>query len=198
MFLMIVAAMMATMSVNAQNSELKNEVGISYGLGMSTIGDGLGNAFGRGLIEYNTGREWANNKQFGSLSIEYFRHLSNPKIAVGAIASYSRYGEDVVLKSTQVKEGERTRNYFTVMPAVKFNWINKDHFALYSKLGVGGTIVSETAKDDKKGTSESNSHLYFAYQVSALGVEFGSKLRGFVEAGVGEQGIILAGIRYKF
>lgn len=102
------------------------------------------------------------------------------------------------MKSTQAKEGERTRNYFTVMPAVKFNWINKDHFALYSKLGFGATILSETAKDAKKDTSESDSRVYFAYQVSAIGVEFGSKLRGFVEAGVGEQGIILAGIRYKF
>ena len=197
MILMVVAAMMATMNVNAQNSKLKNEIGVSYGLGLSLIGDGLGNAIGRGLVDNATGRQWANDKQFGSLSLEYFHHI-NPMFAVGGIASYSQYGEDVVLKSNQVKEGERTRNYFTVMPAIKCNWINKDHFALYSKLGVGATILSETAKDDKKGTSESDSSLFFAFQVSAIGVEFGSKLRGFVEAGVGEQGIILAGIRYKF
>lgn len=197
MFLMVVAAMMATMSVNAQNSELKNEIGVSYGMGMSLIGDGLGNAIGRGLVDNATGREWANDKQFGSLSLEYFRHI-NPMFAIGGIFSYSRYGEDVVLKSSLVKEGERTRNYFTVMPAIKCNWINKEHFALYSKFGVGATIMSENAQDFTNHTSNSDSHAYLAFQVSAIGVEFGSKLRGFVEAGCGEQGIVLAGIRYKF
>ena len=199
MMLMIVAAMMATMNVNAQNSELKDEIGVSYGMGVSLIGDGLGNAIGRGLVESLSGREWDNSKQFGSLAIEYFHHLSSdPKLAVGAIACFSQYGEDVVLKSDKTKEGERTRNYYTVMPAIKYNWINKDHFALYSKLGIGATLLSESAKDTKKGTSESDSKLFLAYQVSFIGVEFGGKLRGFFEVGVGEQGIVLAGLRYKF
>lgn len=57
MFLMVVAAMMATMNVNAQNSELKNEIGVSYGAGMSLIGDGLGNAIGRGIVDGITGRQ---------------------------------------------------------------------------------------------------------------------------------------------
>ena len=37
------------------------------------------------------------------------------------------------------------------------------------------------------------------WQASLLGAEVGSQnLRGFFELGVGEQGIILAGIKYKF
>ena len=39
---------------------------------------------------------------------------------------------------------------------------------------------------------------FVAFQASLVGVEFGGKLRGFVEAGVGEQGIVLAGLKYKF
>ena len=195
MFLMVVAAMMATMSVNAQNSELKNEIGVSYGLGLSLIGDGLGNSLGNGFFDSIAGREWTNNKEFGSLSLEYFRHI-NPKFAVGGIFSYSRFGEDVV--KDQVKVGERTRNYYTVMPAIKYNWVNKEHFALYSKLGIGATIASSNTRHLTNNTSNSYSQVFFAFQVSAIGVEFGSKLRGFVEAGCGEQGIILAGIRYKF
>lgn len=49
--LMVVAAMMATVNVNAQNEDLKHEFGISYGVGVSTIGDGIGNAVGRGIWE---------------------------------------------------------------------------------------------------------------------------------------------------
>ena len=60
------------------------------------------------------------------------------------------------------------------MPAMKYSWINKHHFALYSKVAVGGTLAS--SKSTENGKSENNSKLYFMGQVSAIGVEFGSKL----------------------
>jgi len=43
------------------------------------------------------------------------------------------------------------------------------------------------------------SDLMFNFQASLIGVEAGNNhVRGFAEFGVGEQGIALAGIRYKF
>ena len=36
------------------------------------------------------------------------------------------------------------------------------------------------------------------YHLSALGVEFGSNIRGFAELGFGEKGVLCAGLRYKF
>lgn len=191
MMLMVLAALMATMTMNAQNEDLKNEIGVSYGLGVSLIGDGLGNGFGN-AIGGLAGYKYDNDKQFGSLSVEYFRHLNEvPKLAFGAIFSYSHYGEDELKDG--VKVGDRSRNYFTLMPAVKCNWINKNNFALYSKLGLGATYMSYKATG-----SDNDSKVYFMCQVSAIGVEFGSKLRGFFEVGGGEQGIILGGIKYKF
>lgn len=195
--MMVVAAMMATMTVCAQNEQLKNEIGVSYGAGLSMIGDGIGNGIGNGLIEQGLGvYKWDNQKQFGSLSVEYFRHLNNPKLAVGVIGSFSRCSEDVILKSDNVKKGDRARNYFTVMPAIKYSWINKKHFALYSKGAVGITVMN--VKSNQGTYSSNDSKVYFAFQASLVGVEFGGKLRGFVEAGVGEQGIVLAGLKYKF
>ena len=39
----------------------------------------------------------------------------------------------------------------------------------------------------------------FMFQATALGAEFGSEqFRGFVEAGVGEKGLLCAGLRYQF
>ncbi len=73
MMLMVLAALMATMTVNAQNEDLKNEIGVSYGLGVSLIGDGLGNGLGN-AIGGLAGYKYDNDKQFGSLSVEYFRH----------------------------------------------------------------------------------------------------------------------------
>ena len=46
--------------------------------------------------------------------------------------------------------------------------------------------------------NETDNDIFFMGQVSPVGVEFGSKVRGFVEAGFGEQGIVLAGLKYKF
>ena len=192
--LMVVAALMATMTVQAQNEDLKNEIGVSYGLGVSLIGDGLGNGLGN-LLGNMSGYKYENDSQFGSLSVEYFRHLNgNPKLAFGGIFSYSRYGEDVYKDGSKV--GDRNRNYYTLMPAMKYSWINKHHFALYSKVAVGGTLAS--SKSTENGKSENNSKLYFMGQVSAIGVEFGSQFRGFVEAGFGDQGMLMAGLRYKF
>lgn len=194
MMLMVLAAMMATMTVNAQNEDLKNEIGVSYGAGVSLIGDGIGNGIGK-LFGNAAGYKYDNETQFGTLSVEYFHHLNDmPKLAFGGIFSYSHCGEDELKDGTKV--GDRTRNYYTLMPALKYSWINKNNFALYSKLALGGTLMS--SKSTENGTSESNSRLYFMCQISAIGVEFGSKLRGFFEVGGGEQGIILGGIKYKF
>lgn len=149
---MVVAALMATMTVQAQNEDLKNEIGVSYGLGVSLIGDGLGNGLGN-LFGNMSGYKYENDSQFGSLSVEYFRHLNgNPKLAFGGIFSYSRYGEDVYKDGSKV--GDRNRNYYTLMPAMKYSWINKHHFALYSKVAVGGTLAS--SKSTENGKSENN------------------------------------------
>ncbi|MBQ6202545.1 MAG: hypothetical protein IJK46_00415 [Prevotella sp.] len=197
-FVMVVAAMMATMNVNAQNEDLKHEIGVSYGGGISLIADGIGNAVGRGLWEGITGYEWTNDKQFGTLAVEYFYHTNDPKLAVGGIVTYSQYGEDVVKKDSRQVTGERTRRYISVMPSVKYYWVNKNHFGLYTKVAAGAMLLSEKSKDKEINKDESNSKIYFMGQLSPVGVEFGGKFRGFVEAGFGEQGIVLAGLKYKF
>jgi hypothetical protein len=74
------------------------------------------------------------------------------------------------------------------------------YFGLYSKVGVGITIMHETQKDDKSGgTDYSDTTVIPNIQASLLGVEGGSEtFRCFVEGGFGEQGILSAGLRYKF
>ena len=192
-----VVAMMSVMGVKAQSDEPRNEIGVSYGLGISLIGDGIGHGIGEGLFDAMVGRKWTNDKQFGSLALEYFRHLDNPRVAVGGIVTYSQFGEDVEYQGS--KEGERTRKYISVMPSVKYYYVNKKSFGMYSKLGVGGMLLNSKSEDTKSGKSDSDSKFYVAYQVSLLGLEAGSQnVRAFLEAGVGEQGIVLAGLKYKF
>ena len=194
--MMVAVALMTAMNVNAQCENLKNEVSLSYGFGStSQIGSGLG----EGLSSIFSDTEYDDGSIIGPISVEYFRHLNNPRLAVGAFVSYSKWDSDIQKKSGNHETvGERNRSYFAVMPAIKWYWTNKNSFGLYSKGAIGAAFLNSTEKDFATNTSKDESSTHFLYQLSLLGVEFGKQFRGFTEAGVGEQGFIQVGVRYKF
>ena len=92
--------------------------------------------------------------------------------------------------------------FISLMPSVKFNWLRKKNFGLYSAVSAGVMFASisidsslKTSDPDAKDETLTS----FMFQATALGAEFGGNaLRGFVEAGLGEKGTLCAGIRYKF
>ena len=198
---MVAVAMMTAMNVNAQNENLHHELSLSYGLGsIAQFGDGLGE--GIGLVFTNT--EYDDGAILGPISLEYFYHFNNPRLALGASFTYSKWDSDVLDRSSHQKLGDRKRNFFSVMPSFKSYWINKNNFGLYSKVsaGVGFLSVKDNFKNYKDGKEvnekKDDNGAYFMFQLSFAGVEFGSKFRGFAEAGIGDQGFIQAGVRYKF
>ena len=174
--LAIFALLVATLTASAQTEELKNEIGVYYGFGSATnIVSAIGTAF-------NFDNE--DKKGFwGPIGVEYFYHAS-PVVAVGGMVSLAgcTYSSNSNYKST----------YITLMPAVKFHWLHKEHFGMYSMLAAGATF------HHAKAGSESKNQVVFMGHVTALGVEFGGPFRGFVEAGFGERGMLTAGVRYKF
>lgn len=190
------AALMAVMSLQAQDEKPRHEIGVSYGAGVSLIGDGIGNSVGTGLFDALFGYNWTNRKEFGSLGLEYFYHLSDdPRVALGGILTYARYGEDV--EKDGVKKGDRKRTYMTLMPSVKYYYVDGKNFGLYSKAAVG--VMMLHSKSSMNSQSDSDSSFRFMGQASLLGVEAGSQnLRGFLEFGIGEQGIALIGLKCKF
>ena len=166
--LMAVVAMMATMSVNAQSDEPKHEVGVFYGIGSAS-------------------------------DIEYYYHIS-PVVGVGAIAEYANCEVDA--KSSK---DACDVTYLTFMPAVKFNWLRKKSFGMYSGLAAGIMAATIDPSSKVKGQLDNNGNeikketvTTFMFNATALGIEFGGKLRGFGELGIGEKGVLCAGIRYKF
>ena len=193
--LLAAVAMMTAMSVNAQNGydETKHEVAVSYGWwSNSDIIDAFENV-GGALV----GARFENEKYFGAISAEYFYHVKN-WLGVGAIFAYGQCEQDVYLHGD--KDGVSKNSYFTLMPAVKFDWLRKKHFGMYSKLAVGATLRNEKYNNDVASSKDSSdSEVHVNWQASLLGFEAGSPtLRGFLELGTGEQGIALVGLRYKF
>ena len=181
--LMVIASMMVILTANAQNSELKNEIGLYYGFGsasniVSTITAIVGAAAGE------------QSNFWGPVGIEYFHHVT-PVVAIGGMASIA--GCDVANKSGN---SNFTESYVSVMPAVKFNWLRKEYFGMYSGVAAGVMFVSADTKGDPNVRSDSG--VYFMGQATAIGMEFGGAFRGFAELGFGEKGFLCAGIRYKF
>jgi hypothetical protein len=104
-----------------------------------------------------------------------------PGVAIGAMASIAgcKWGDN----------GEEKTKYYTVMPSVKFNWLRKEHFGMYSSLAAG--IMVASLSGSKNGGSDSKTN--FMCHVTGLGAEFGGQLRGFAELGFGERGVFTLG-----
>lgn len=188
-YLFAACLLMTAMNINAQTDDHKQEVAISFGAWSNSDILNTFEIVGSALVNATMD----NDRYFGSLSAEYFYHLK-PWIGVGGIAAYGQMKEDVYLTGKKNgKDGEISNSYVTLMPAVKFDWLRRNHFGMYSKLAIGATLRTEKWEDD------TDSEFHVNWQVSLLGIEAGgTQLRGFMELGTGEQGIMLAGIRYKF
>ena len=180
-----------------EEEEPRQEIGISYGavpnsVWIDVLSDVIPAIFG----------EKADNKGYvGPIGLEYYYHTS-PLVGVGAIAVLATNNEDTYVK--EALNSHRIRSYYTLMPSVKFNWLRKAKWGMYSKVALGATLAhscSQDYNDNGKlmGDKETNNEVFFNFQASLIGVEAGGQqVRGFLELGLGEQGIALAGVRYKF
>lgn len=193
--LLAVAAMMATVNANAWEDNVKQEVAISYGVWSNSD---IINAFE--TIGTNIFASTGDEHFMGPIGVEYFYHL-NKWFSVGGIGCYGQMHQDLFLTDKKDgKDGEIKNYYLTLMPAMKFDWVRKSHFGVYSKLGIGATLRNEKVDYDASDKDDYNdTEVHVNWQVSLLGLEAGgNRLRGFLEIGTGEQGIFDIGLRYKF
>ena len=189
--------MMATMSVNAQEDyeKSKHEIAISYGY-LST--SQWFNAF---IMDDNIleGLDPVKVSNIGPLSAEYFYNVKT-WLGVGAIFSFGQVTSKYNRTTDNAEVYTNKNTSYTVMPAVKFNWFRAAHFGMYSKLGVGVIFCDMKAIPvNPADRTKKELRIGFNWQASLLGIEFGgTHFRGFLEGGVGEQGVVLGGFRYKF
>lgn len=216
---LVIVGMMAASSASAQNDDYyRHEVGVTIGSGATTeIFSGLANLTemlisatvtsavtgGMGTGYYNYGDE----KYIPTITAEYYYHV-NKWLGLGGFLAFNGLDRDMYAEWTnntndnhyKEKTGQARRRNLSIIPTAKFDWLRKKYFGMYSKLGMGVSFMHESQKDDVDGGLDySDTETIFNVQVSLLGIEAGSRnIRGFVELGMGEQGILLAGLRYKF
>ncbi len=197
LFAVLACISLVCFPVNAQDEEeTRHEVAISYGAVPNSIWVDVFTD----VIKAYFGETQDGYKYVGPIALEYFYHTS-PLIGVGAVAVFNSNNENGYFDDEQITHTVRT--YFSFMPSVKFNWLRKKNWGMYSKLALGATYINfdQDEYEDGKRTGEKTTarDLMFNFQASLLGVEAGNNhVRGFLEFGVGEQGIALAGLRYKF
>ncbi len=91
--------------------------------------------------------------------------------------------------------GWMNEHYLTLMPTIRFSYLNKKYVTLYSGVSTGCVlgIVSPT-----KLSARPDVQCYFAGQLTAFGVSTGNKWYGFTEIGIGYNGFVRAGFGYRF
>ena len=83
-------------------------------------------------------------------------------------------------------------HYPAIMATSKFVWFNHGRFGMYSKLSLGMMLLLDGKDEDKPIPM-------LAGQASAICMEFGGKaLRGFLETGWGNQGLLNIGVKFSF
>ena len=181
-------------SAYAKNDKDRNEFSVTYGqFTVPQFAYVLGEVFG---VMFTLGHaSFEDPHMYGAAGIEYV-HYTNDWFGFGGtvLCDY------MTAKTVSVdKDGNKTPNgdfklgCLSAMPLVKFAWLNREHVGLYSKLaaGAGYTFTGDNA--------DVKDNFMFAFQATPIGVDFGGeRFRGFVEAGVGWQGIVSGGVRWMF
>ena len=171
--LMAAAVVVMAVPAAAQGSR-RSEVSVSYGVApvtdwIDSYSDMLTGLF----TNANTDLEG-----WGAVTVGYSFRL------IGSL----RLGAQVVRGA-----GSEIRNrYWSLLPNVKWNWMNLKVVSFYSRLGAGASFSrSEVGGESDKSTQ-------FAFQVSPVGVEVGGRVAAYAEAGIGTSGCLLVGVRYRF
>ena len=168
-------------------STCTHEFAVSYGLGSSSgfiaVSASVIAAIFGAQIDYSF---------IGPVAGEYFYHVSD-LVGVGGVVSLASFKD-------RNKPAESPMTCVALLPGVKLDWLRREHFGMYTKLCAGAAWLSNSSgsSDTEDGNSSPSGDLFFNFQASLLGAEFGGGVRGFVEAGVGEQGFMIGGVRFRF
>ena len=182
----------------AQTDESRHEISVSYGYAtlpqavdlIGAIGGEFMGGFFVGIADVilpgdATYPKRINNGGTGGFSFQYLYSL-NRTIKLGGTVCYEKTwgkwnnGSDYIV------------HYPAIMATSKFTWFNREHFGMYSKLSLGMMQLIDGKNEDKPIPM-------LAAQASTICMEFGGQsLRGFLETGWGNQGLLNLGMKFSF
>lgn len=126
----------------------------------------------------------------GAVSVSYMFRIQK-WLWLGGTFSYSGFYNEVFDRVSNQKVDYRDSHFISIIPTVRFSWLNKKYLTLYSGVGVGIATVFE----------KTNNELTFSPIVphlTAVGIHAGKNWYGFFEIGLGVKGIVSTGFGYHF
>lgn len=193
-FIILIVSICSCIISNSTKAQ-KNEINVSYGTVTSSE---ISELFSETILTGFTGGLYSfkNFKSTGAINVDYYRSASK-RFKFGGAFIYEQFSREISFNKEF--SGKTKNNYITVMPQIKFLYIAKPAFELYSGLGLGASLRNETFDPKETNTKkQKDSEIFMAFHANLLGIRVGKKLGGFAEIGFGNKGLINAGISYRF
>jgi len=174
-----------------------NEISASYGV--SLLGIGIGTV----VNKLDDVRSWLgitddlvvkSGGTKGVLNLGYTYQLSKVVSIGGAVGLNSM---KIKLEDQTGKIDAATANLWLIMSSAKFDWFRtrSDVFGMYSKVNLGLMLLDAKLMEDQtlhKTVPLPTGHL------TLIGLEVGKGFSGFLELGMGMQGIVQVGVKARF
>ncbi|RPI17984.1 MAG: hypothetical protein EHM58_07105 [Ignavibacteriae bacterium] len=181
-----------------QSQKLKNEMAFSYGFGsIQEIGTDLG--IGLLIYAFDIFTDSSDiSGASGPIILKYNKFVSS-NISFGLTASYTGMSITNYSSSTEPRtETHYSVKFYTLMGNANFIYSPKNIIQLYSGISLGMTFANAKATSTVTKEPYNNSGSTLAVQVNALGIRVGNKIGGFLELGLGYNGIVNGGFSVKF
>lgn len=112
---------------------------------------------------------------------------------IGGVATWTTGSERVSNCINHKRVDAYNYDNITIMPIIRFAWVNRGAVQLYSGIGLGATYEFY----DRSLTTKSH-YLHASYDVTFIGITVGRQWFGYFDIGAGYRGVISAGIGYRF
>ena len=128
----------------------------------------------------------------GAFSLSYMYGIKK-WLWLGVSATYTSFYQKVYDFSHQ-KVATNSGHKMAIVPTIRFMYVNKESFNLYSAFGIGASFGLYNDKE----MDIHNFNMHPVIQFTGIGVSVGKSLRGFAEFGCGPRGIFNCGVQYRF
>jgi len=142
-------------------------------------------------------------KTTGVFNASYLYNMSGLGFSFGGTASYSGYNTDFYNRVTDRKVGSIKMHNIAITPMIRYSWISKEKFRLYSGIGWSfywDIIHSELGIGDRFDGSKINETKFDTeFMVTPIGFSFGKEIFAFGEFNLGGRtGNFVGGVGYRF
>lgn len=194
-----------TTRLSAQNqphehSPLHHEIGLDAGPA-SAIGGliygtaGVFQALGSALSKTSTKMDW-----YGQYGIHYYYQAKwwcQVGVKFTAESARTTYYADTL---QLIVRDRSTMSLFTLMPSVRFTYLNRPWVRLYSGADIGCLYFwnSDNKNDPSSDEGNKDSNFAFAFNVTPIGVNVGKQFYGMFELNFGFDSFVKLGIGCRF